>query len=64
MVTSTFLSVIIPLYNEEKRLNRLFKIYKYLNKLKFNYEVILVNDGSTDNTIKKIKSLTTKYRPA
>jgi len=43
--------VLITLYNEEKR------IEKVLNKLK-NYELILVNDGSSDNTLKKIKKYT------
>ena len=40
--------VLITLYNEETR------IEKVLNSLK-NYELILVNDGSSDNTLKKIK---------
>tara|TARA_Y100000004_G_C8949822_1_gene427929 strand:+ start:884 stop:1567 length:684 start_codon:yes stop_codon:yes gene_type:complete len=40
--------VLITLYNEENR------IEKVLNSLK-NYELILVNDGSSDNTLKKIK---------
>ena len=42
--------VLITLYNEETR------IEKVLNSLK-NYELILVNDGSTDNTLKKIKNI-------
>lgn len=46
------LSAIIPLYNEEKRITTLSKIYSYLNKQKFSWEIILVNDGSKDNTKK------------
>ena len=45
------LSVILPLYNEEKRLNNLFikiREFKYLNKDKI--EFIFVNDGSNDNS--------------
>ncbi len=45
------LSVILPLYNEEKRLNNLFiKIseFKFLNRNKI--EFIFVNDGSDDNS--------------
>ncbi len=47
-----FLSIIIPLYNEEKRLITLPEIYCYLNKQRFSWEIILVNDGSKDNTKK------------
>ncbi|MCM8820277.1 MAG: glycosyltransferase family 2 protein, partial [Candidatus Omnitrophica bacterium] len=48
-----FLSVVIPAYNEEKRLaDTLEKISEYLNKNKYSYEVIVVDDGSTDNTVK------------
>lgn len=47
-----FLSIIIPLYNEEKRIRMLFEIHSYLKKQKFSWEIILVNDGSKDNTKK------------
>lgn len=44
-------SIIIPAYNEEERLKEsLDKIHSYLNAKFFKYEVIVVNDGSTDNT--------------
>lgn len=56
-----FLSVIIPLFNEQTRLDRLWVVYKYLKKKKFKYEVILVNDGSTDKTLDKLKDLAKKY---
>ena len=45
-----FLSVIIPLYNEEERINNLARIHQYLSSQKFDWEIILVNDGSLDNT--------------
>ena len=45
------LSVIIPLYNEECCLRKNFETVKvYLDTLKKDYEIILVNDGSTDST--------------
>src|SRR4030042_4451670 len=45
------LSVIIPAFNEEKRLSRtLLAVDKYLREQKYGYEIIVVNDGSTDNT--------------
>ncbi|MFH1671268.1 MAG: dolichyl-phosphate beta-glucosyltransferase [Candidatus Portnoybacteria bacterium] len=47
----TYLSVIIPAYNEEKGISRtLLDIDQYLSKQKYTYEIIVVNDGSSDNT--------------
>ena len=40
-------SVIIPIYNEEKSLSSLLK---ELNNLNSDYQIIIVNDGSSDNT--------------
>ena len=45
------LSVIIPAYNEEKRIQKTLKtIIAYLDRKKHTYEIIVVNDGSTDKT--------------
>ncbi len=45
------LSIVIPAYNEEKRLGgSLEKIIPYLDSLNLNYEIIVVNDGSKDKT--------------
>ncbi|MBM3250681.1 MAG: glycosyltransferase family 2 protein [Candidatus Nealsonbacteria bacterium] len=53
-----FLSVIIPAYNEEKRLsNTLIEIDKYLRKQTYEYEIIVVNDGSKDRTANVVKEL-------
>lgn len=47
------LSVVIPAYNEAKNLNDgvLDLVADYLVKQDFTYEVILVDDGSTDETV-------------
>lgn len=48
-----FLSIIIPVFNEEKRIeNTILEIQKYLkNNLKNNFcEIFVVNDGSIDKT--------------
>src|SRR5262245_59936481 len=44
-------SVVIPAYNEEERLPMTLKrIYDYLSKRSFSFEIIVVDDGSTDRT--------------
>ena len=45
-------SVIIPCYNEERNLERgvLSEVYEYLTKQGYQWEVIIVNDESTDNS--------------
>lgn len=53
-----YLSVIIPAYNEEKRLTKtLIEIDKYLKAQSYDYEIIVVNDGSKDETGKVVKEL-------
>lgn len=45
------ISVIIPAYNEEENINyTLNKFANYLTMLKYTYEIIVVDDGSNDNT--------------
>jgi len=55
-------SVIVPLFNEEKNLRLLFeKIYSVLSKQVWDYEVIFINDGSTDDSASAIDSLENDY---
>ena len=50
-VLSYELSIIIPAYNEARRLGRtLNEIEKFIEKENLNAEIIVVNDGSQDNT--------------
>lgn len=58
----TFLSVIVPVYNEVERLSNLLVIDKFLKKQKFKTELIVVNDGSTDKTLQKLKSFFQKNK--
>ncbi len=52
------ISVIVPLYNEEESLPELYSwIEKVMKNNGFSYEVIFVNDGSTDNSWKVIEQL-------
>jgi len=51
MKHNPYLSVVIPAYNEEKRLPKtLESVIRYLENKSFLWEVAIVNDGSTDNT--------------
>jgi dolichyl-phosphate beta-glucosyltransferase len=58
-----YLSVIIPAYNEEKRLPKtLEEIDKYLKKQTYDYEILVVNDGSKDGTVEVAESLIPKIK--
>lgn len=56
------LSVFIPCYNEEQRLEKnILLIYHSLVALKKSFELIIVDDGSTDSTAQIAKSLAAKH---
>jgi len=53
-----YLSVIVPIYNEEDNLPPLHRdILTTIEKLTCSYEIIYVDDGSTDGGLDRIKSL-------
>lgn len=55
------ISVIVPLYNEEESLPELFAwIKRVMEANHFSYEVIFVNDGSTDRSWEVIETLKTQ----
>ncbi len=61
------LSIIIPAYNEERNLKKgvLTQVSNFLESKKLEYEVIIVDDGSTDSTkeiIKKYISKNSKFK--
>ena len=52
---NTLISILIPSFNEEKTiLNVLNRISKTIDS-SINYEVVVINDGSTDNTLKLLE---------
>ncbi len=54
----TYLSLVIPVYNEEGCLERNSGTVKtFLDTLNKDYEIIFVNDGSTDNTAAIIEDI-------
>lgn len=52
-----FLTVVIPCFNEEVNLQKgvLFKINEFLSKKIFSWEVLIVDDGSGDDSISHIE---------
>ena len=57
------LSVIIPAYNEELSVERAYyTISDILEKAQIDNEIIFIDDGSTDATYEKIKSLAAKEK--
>ena len=63
MNTHTTLSVIAPLYNEEDSVELLHStITKNIKLLNINYEVIFVDDGSSDSTFEIGKQIASKDR--
>ena len=56
------LSVVIPLYNEERRLMDGFTaIHSYLSSKPYPWEIILVDDGSVDRTAEMLRNITVRY---
>ncbi len=57
MTSTVFLSVVIPVYNEELNLPTLFKrLYPVLDQLGRSYEVIFTNDGSHDRSLELLRA--------
>lgn len=54
------ISVVIPCFNQEKYIEECFE--SVLAQTFTDYEVIVVNDGSTDNSLKIIKEYLDKYK--
>ena len=51
------ISVVAPIYNEEQTISEFVKqVTNTLNRISIDYEIILVDDGSNDNSWEKIKT--------
>jgi glycosyltransferase involved in cell wall biosynthesis len=56
------ISVVVPLFNEEESLGELVAwIDRVAHENSLSYEVIMVNDGSTDGSWEVVKELSAKY---
>ncbi len=55
---SPYLSVIIPAFNEEARIQKtLAAVVRFLRAKPYEWEVIVVDDGSTDNTMAVVRTV-------
>jgi len=58
-----FLSIIIPAHNEGKRISQtLESLINYLKKQNYSYEILVCEDGSTDNTVDIVESKREKIK--
>lgn len=60
----TYLSVVIPCYNEEENLKRgvLKEVYDFLEGQKYSWEVIISDDGSSDDSLEIVSDFVKKHR--
>jgi len=57
-----YLSIVIPAYNEEKKIEKdIREAFNYFKKCKIDGEVIVSTDGVTDNTNKIVKKLQKEF---
>jgi dolichyl-phosphate beta-glucosyltransferase len=63
MDNKIFLSIIIPAYNEENRITATLEdINQKLQNKNWNYEILVVNDGSKDKTAEVVNNLIPKIK--
>ncbi len=57
------ISIVIPVYNEEANIMPLYeRLDSVMKKLKVDYEILFVDDGSKDTTVRKIEELNRKNK--
>lgn len=57
------ISIVIPAYNEEENIEELYKkINKVITKIDENYEILFIDDGSTDSTSRIIERIISQNR--
>lgn len=56
-----YLSVVLPVYNEERLIrSTILEVEKYLKAQDYTFEIIAVNDGSSDGTLKMLDDICTE----
>ena len=61
-VNSILLSIVIPVYNETRRIHNLKTIVDYCKGKSDQYEIIVVDDGSTDETVSRSVEILKFYK--
>lgn len=57
------MTIVIPAYNEQDNIKRIpIELLFFLEKMPITYEVIIINDGSTDNTLNEAKKISIENR--
>ena len=55
-------SLIIPAYNEEKLIKKtLTKLHKFIKNDDLKWEILIVNDGSTDNLLRVLEEFKPRF---
>ena len=63
MTNEVFLSVVMPAYKEESRIGQTLEaVDQYLRKQMFDYEILVVNDGSSDKTAEVVRGYEPKIK--
>ncbi len=61
--SNVYLTIVIPIYNEKESLPFLFEqVFSFVDGLNFNYEVIAVNDGSSDGSEQVLKDFASLHK--
>ncbi len=57
----SYLSIVLPVFNEEENITLQYEhIVKNINPLKINYEILFIDDGSTDSSYEILKKIAQK----
>ena len=56
------ISIVIPIYNEQDNIIKLIKEVRIALEKKINYEIIIIDDGSDDNTYEVVNKIKKMYK--
>jgi len=62
--TDVFISIVIPVYNEEKRIHLFLpRVIEFVQHKDFSCEIVVVDDGSTDQTVALVDEMLHRQLP-
>ncbi len=63
MARAELISIIVPMYNEAENIQPFYKAITHaIVDLPYKFELLFINDGSSDNTHNQLKKLSKKYK--